>query len=81
VTEIVLVVEIVSPASEAMDKVVKRHEYAQAGIARYWVVDRDVAQTVTQHRLAGVSGDYEVVAKTPLAWLLNTAPAAHLTAE
>jgi Uma2 family endonuclease len=77
VADILLVVEIVSPGSEAMDEMVKRHEYAAAGIPRYWVVDRDPAQTVTLHRL-GESGEYDVVTKMPLAWLLNTAPADHL---
>lgn len=58
VADILLVVEIVSPGSEAMDEMVKRHEYAAAGIPRYWVVDRDAAQTVTLHRL-DESGEYE----------------------
>ena len=56
---------------------VKRQEYARAGIPRYWVVDRDSAQTVTMHRL-GPAGEYEVATKLPLAWLLNTAPVDHL---
>lgn len=56
---------------------VKRREYAQAGIMRYWLVDRDSAQTVTLHRL-GPAGDYEVITKVSLAWLLNTGPADHL---
>ncbi|GAA0914786.1 hypothetical protein GCM10009557_87980 [Virgisporangium ochraceum] len=75
--DLLLVVEIVSPGSEAMDELVKRREYAQAGIPRFWLVDRDKAQTVTLHRL-GASGEYDVVTKCPLAWLLNTAPAEHL---
>ncbi|GAA2614598.1 hypothetical protein GCM10010399_51790 [Dactylosporangium fulvum] len=60
-----------------LDEMVKRHEYAAAGIPRYWVVDRDAALTVTLHHL-GRSGEYEVATKMPLAWLLNTAPADHL---
>lgn len=76
-TDLLLVVEIVSPGSEATDEMVKRQEYARAGIARYWLVDRDTAQTVTLHRLAP-SGEYDVVTKLPLAWLLTTAPADHL---
>ncbi|GAA3271582.1 Uma2 family endonuclease [Dactylosporangium vinaceum] len=76
-TDLLLVIEIVSPGSEAIDEMVKRHEYAAAGIPRYWLVDRDPALTVTQHRL-GRSGGYDVVTKMPLAWLLNTAPADHL---
>jgi Uma2 family endonuclease len=39
--DLLLVIEIVSPGSEAMDELVKRHEYARAGIQRYWMVDRD----------------------------------------
>ncbi|MEV1013479.1 Uma2 family endonuclease [Micromonospora sp. NPDC049801] len=77
VTEIALVVEIVSPGSEAMDSVTKVREYASAGISQYWVVDRDGAQTVTLYRLGG-NGSYEEHAKMPLAWLLQSAPADHL---
>lgn len=78
VADILLVIEIVSPGSEAMDEMVKRHEYARAGIPRYWVVDRDASQTVTLHAIAA-TGEYEVVTKLPLAWLLNTAPADHVS--
>ncbi|MFB9236000.1 Uma2 family endonuclease [Plantactinospora siamensis] len=77
VADLLLVIEIVSPGSEAIDGMVKRQEYARAGIPRYWVVDRDTAQTVTMHRL-GEAGDYEVATTMPLAWLLNTPPAEHL---
>ncbi|MET8122881.1 Uma2 family endonuclease [Micromonospora sp. NPDC005189] len=77
VTDVVLVVEIVSPGSEAMDAVTKVREYASAGIPQYWVVDRDGAQTVTLHRLSG-DGAYEARARMPLAWLLQTVPADHL---
>ncbi|MFC7548963.1 Uma2 family endonuclease [Plantactinospora sp. GCM10030261] len=77
VTDLLLVIEIVSPGSEAMDAMVKHQEYARAGIPRYWVVDRDAGQTVTMHRLSD-AGEYEITTKLPLAWLLNTAPAEHL---
>jgi Uma2 family endonuclease len=77
VADLLLVIEIVSPGSETIDEMVKRHEYAAAGIPRYWLVDRDAAQTVTLHRL-GSDGKYEAAATMPLAWLLNTAPADHL---
>ncbi|RLP96922.1 Uma2 family endonuclease [Micromonospora sp. CV4] len=77
VADVVLVVEIVSPGSEAMDSVTKVREYASAGIPQYWVVDRDTAQTVTLHRL-GAGGGYEERARMPLAWLLQTAPGEHL---
>jgi Uma2 family endonuclease len=76
VTDLVLAVEIVSPGSAAMDEVVKVREYAQAGIPRYWMVERDAAQTVTLHVL-GADNVYEVAQKMPLAWLLQTTPADH----
>lgn len=72
-----LVVEIVSPGSEAMDAMTKVREYASAGIPRYWVVDRDNAQTVTLYELAE-RGVYREAARMPLAWLLQTSPADHL---
>jgi Uma2 family endonuclease len=74
---LLLVVEIVSPGSEALDEVTKLREYAAAGIPRYWIVNRDVAQTTTLYRLGG-DGTYEEEAKTPLAWLLQTTPADHI---
>ncbi|WP_433374942.1 Uma2 family endonuclease [Actinoplanes sp. CA-142083] len=74
--DLLLVVEIVSPGSAATDEVVKVREYAEAGIPRYWMVERDAAQTVTLHVL-GADKVYEVAAKMPLAWLLQTTPADH----
>jgi Uma2 family endonuclease len=72
-----LVIEIVSPSSEAMDVMTKVREYAAAGIPRYWVVERDSAQTVTLHVLAE-PGTYREEARMPLAWLLQTSPTDHL---
>jgi Uma2 family endonuclease len=57
---------------------IKCREYARAGIPRYWVVDRDAAQTVTLHRL-DQNGEYTVAMEVPLSWLLNAAPADHLS--
>jgi Uma2 family endonuclease len=74
--DLLLAVEIVSPSSAAMDGVVKAHEYAAAGIPRYWLIERDVAQTATLHVLSADRA-YEVAAKMPLAWLLQTTPADH----
>jgi len=76
IADLLLVVEIVSPGSAAVDEVVKRAEYAAAGIPRYWVIERDVAQTVTLYVL-GPDKTYDIAAKMPLAWLLQTAPADH----
>jgi Uma2 family endonuclease len=77
VADVLLVVEIISPGSEALDVSTKRREYASAGIPQYWTVDRDAGQTVTMYRLAGDS--YEIRATTPLSWVPNTAPADHLS--
>jgi Uma2 family endonuclease len=40
-SDVVLVIEIVSPGSRGTDHVMKPHEYAKAGIANYWIVDPD----------------------------------------
>jgi Uma2 family endonuclease len=75
-TDLLLAVEIVSPSSAAMDEVIKVQEYAAAGIPRYWLVERDAAQTVTLH-VRRADKTYAVAAKMPLAWLLQTKPADH----
>ena len=75
VADVLLVVEIISPGSEATDTVAKRTEYAGAGIPQYWTIDQDPAQTVTMYRLDG--NCYQARATMPLAWVLNTTPAEH----
>ena len=72
VTDLLLAVEIVSAGSEGLDQVTKRQEYAQAGIPRYWVVDRDAEQTVTLHTLGA-----DEPRTMPLARLVQTRPADH----
>jgi Uma2 family endonuclease len=79
VADLLLVIEIMSRGSEAIDRVTKVAEYAAAGIPQYWTVARDTAQTVTLHRLSP-EPSYEVAAQMPLAWLLQTSPADHLPA-
>ena len=78
VQDLVVVVEITSPASRSMDAETKRREYAAAGIPRYWIVERDERLTVTLFRLTS-SGAYAVAAQVPLAWLLRTDPAERLS--
>jgi Uma2 family endonuclease len=39
--DVVLVVEVVSPGSRRTDHVMKMHEYAEAGIDNYWIIDPD----------------------------------------
>jgi Uma2 family endonuclease len=38
-SDVVLVIEIVSPGSRSMDHVMKLHEYSKARIPNYWIVD------------------------------------------
>ena len=52
----VLVVEILSPGSVRTDRVIKRGEYADAGIRHHWMVDLDDGPSLTACHLAGESG-------------------------
>ncbi len=47
-----LVAEVVSPDDPSRDLVIKRADYAEAGITEYWIVDPRV-ETVTVLKLAG----------------------------
>ncbi|WP_300011882.1 Uma2 family endonuclease [Pseudonocardia sp.] len=55
-SEVVLVVEVVSPSSVRTDHVVKRGEYADAGIPHYWIVDLDDPVSLIACHLAGDFG-------------------------
>jgi Uma2 family endonuclease len=50
-SEVLLVVEIVSPGSKRIDHVDKRCDYADAGIPNYWIVDIDDPISLTECRL------------------------------
>jgi len=67
---LLLAIEIISPGSEPIDWIIKKDEYAAAGVPRYWIVNRDAANTVTMLRLE--PDGYRQVLAQPLAWLLNT---------
>lgn len=55
--DLLLVVEIVSRGSEDLDRMIKQPEYARAGIANYWRVERDGPATVHAFHLGtGASG-------------------------
>jgi Uma2 family endonuclease len=54
--ETLLVVEIVSPGSIRMDNVIKRGEYADAGIPHYWIIDLDDPVSLVDCHLAGEFG-------------------------
>jgi Uma2 family endonuclease len=72
---LLLAVEVVSRGSEVVDRVVKKTEYAKAGIARYWVVERDNGTTVHRHVLDRDTGEYVADGDAqPFAWLLTTIP-------
>ena len=51
-----LVVEVLSPSTESVDRGYKRELYARHGVGEYWLVDPD-ARTVTVLRLG--DGEYE----------------------
>lgn len=72
---LLLAVEVVSGGSEVTDRIIKKAEYAKAGIPRYWVVERDGGATVHRHVLNDV-GEYEPDAEgpQPLTWLLTSDP-------
>ncbi|MFI9008754.1 Uma2 family endonuclease [Actinosynnema sp. NPDC053489] len=55
-SEVVVVVEIVSPGSKRLDRVIKRGEYADAGIPHYWIVDLDHPISLVACHLAGEFG-------------------------
>ncbi|MBF6211471.1 Uma2 family endonuclease [Nocardia puris] len=54
-----LVVEIVSPGSRRMDYVIKRAEYADAGIPHYWIIDPSSPISVLALRLTDELGYVE----------------------
>jgi len=75
-SDVILVVEIVSPGSRRTDRVMKTYEYAKAGIEHYWIVDLDadtderflahVLHEGTYQRVGAVVGD-RVRTEEPLA--------------
>lgn len=55
-SDVLLAVEVVSPGSRRMDHVIKRGEYADAGIPHYWIVDLDTPISIVVCHLAGEFG-------------------------
>ena len=80
--EVVLVVEIVSPGSQSMDRVLKPALYAKAGIPHFWLIETDGDITVHTYRLdvdAKVyepSGSFTDVIDTDGPWRLEIPVAA-----
>jgi Uma2 family endonuclease len=54
--EVLVVVELVSPGSRRTDNVIKRAEYADAGIPHYWIVDLTEPISLLACHLAGEFG-------------------------
>ena len=73
---LLLAVEVVSKGSEIIDRVIKKGEYAKAGIPHYWVIERDSITTVHRHTLDRATGEYEPdpAGPQPITWLLTTVP-------
>jgi Uma2 family endonuclease len=71
--DVALVIEIVSPrsGSEQHDRVDKVFEYAQAGIARYWLVDLEPEPSIVVRTLGG-DGRYHVTASAVAGTSLKT---------
>jgi len=55
-SEVKLVVEILSPDSVRMNNVIKRGEYADAGIPHYWIIDVNEPVSLVDCHLAGEFG-------------------------
>lgn len=55
--DVLLVVEVVSPGSENIDRKDKPDEYARAGISRYWRIERDGGAATVHMSLLGVGRD------------------------
>ncbi len=55
-SEVLLVVEILSPGSVRTDQIVKRGEYADAGIPNYWIVNISDPVSLLACHLAGEFG-------------------------
>jgi Uma2 family endonuclease len=55
-SEVLVVIEIVSPGSRRTDRVTKHGEYADAGIPHYWIVDLDPPVSLLACHLADEFG-------------------------
>lgn len=55
-SEVVVIVECLSPGSLRTDRVIKRHEFADAGIPHYWLLDVTEPVSLVACHLAGAFG-------------------------
>lgn len=59
-----LIVEVLSPSTEARDRGIKFQDYAFHGVAEYWIVD-PVAETLELHRLPAGADAYPAAERQP----------------
>lgn len=71
--DVLLVAEVLSPSNAGKDLVQKRHDYAMAGIPRYWIVDPH-DQTITVLALPEGETAYkeEAVVRAGQPWTTDT---------
>lgn len=55
-SEVVIIMETLSPGSGRTDRVAKRSEYADAGIPHYWILDLTEPVSMLACHLAGEFG-------------------------
>jgi Uma2 family endonuclease len=60
-SDVLLAVEVLSPTTRGTDQVLKFRQYADAGIANYWLINTEPPLTLTAYTL--VDGEYELVAE------------------
>jgi Uma2 family endonuclease len=71
--DVLLVAEVLSPSNAGKDLVQKRHDYAVAGIPRYWIVDpRDETIIVLALPDGATVYEEEIVARTGEPWSTDT---------
>lgn len=51
-SDVEVAIEILSPSSRRTDRITKMADYADAGIANYWIIDPDGPVTASVYRLA-----------------------------
>ncbi|HQV20771.1 MAG TPA: Uma2 family endonuclease [Gordonia sp. (in: high G+C Gram-positive bacteria)] len=72
---VLLAVEVISPGTRRIDRVMKRSEYADAGITHYWIVDLDGPRlselTLTDGQYTGSEHIGEFTTTVPFAFDLD----------
>ena len=70
-----LAVEVISPGTRRIERVMKRSEYADAGITHYWIVDLDGPRltelTLTDGQYTGSEHIGEFTTTVPFAFDLD----------